>query len=524
MSRKHYTPKRYQKVAMRFGLERACAGFFLAPGLGKTSIILFIFKILKALGIVDTLLVLAKKTICYEVWPPEVQKWKGLEKLKVSVVHGDREAALQRKVSIFAMNYEGLEWLCQREQRWWFKGRKIMLCVDESSKLRNTNTVRFKSLKKILHRFVRRYILTGSPTPRSLMNIFGQIYVLDQGKSLGKYITKFKLEYFDPAGFMGTDWKLQEDGEKRMFKRIRHLILRFGHDQLNLPPLTFIKRRVTLPRKARAMYDKMEQEFVAMFEDGAVVAANAAVASGKCRQISNGAVFYDKHGDIMAEDAPSKVRSWKAVHDAKLESLVELLEELNGEPALVAYDFRHDKERIKKYLEKHAPEYASAPFIDGSTTPKQLRRAKKAWDRGELPVMFAHPATAGYGLNLQGKGGIVVYYAMTWNLEDFEQFYQRVWRQGQTRRVLVYLIMAKNTVDEVMWLSLKQKDEGQQRLLRAMEKHKWRKKNGSSYRLRASSGRRSASVLDAASARRLKRRQRRRMRLERRRERQRTRA
>jgi SNF2 family DNA or RNA helicase len=484
---------------MRFGLKRASAGFFLAPGLGKTSIILFIFKILKTLGLVDTLLVLAKKTICYEVWPAEARKWKGLEKLKVSVVHGDRDAALRKRVSIYAMNYEGLDWLTQKEQRWFFEDRKIMLAVDESSKLRNHGTQRFKALKKILHRFERRYILTGSPAPRSLMNLFGQVYVLDFGKALGRYITKFKLKYFEPTGFMGKDWTLQEDGEKRIYKQIKHLILRYGHDQLDLPPLTFIKRKVTLPPKAREQYDKMEEEFVMLFKDGAVVAANAAVASGKCRQIANGAVFYDDFGDIADEKKPF-TRKWKAVHDAKLDNLVELLEELNGEPALVAYEFRHDKERIKQYMKKHAPQFANAPFIDGATKPHELSKYKKRWDKGLEPVMFAHPATAGYGLNLQGKGGIVVYFAMTWNLEDFEQFYQRVWRQGQKRRVLVYLIMAKNTVDELMYKSIKIKDAGQQRLLKAMERHRWVSLN----RRRVKSSKKSSA--ERASERRPRRR------------------
>lgn len=500
---------------MAFGLKRPSAGFFLAPGLGKTSIILFIFKILKALGVVDTLLVLAKKTICYEVWPQETAKWKGLEKFKVSVVHGDRERALRRNVSIFAMNYEGLQWLSEKDQRWWFKDRKIMLAVDESSKLRNHGTQRFKSLKKILHLFHRRYILTGSPAPRSLLNLFGQVYVLDFGKSLGKYVTKFKLTYFEPTGFMGRDWVIQEDGEKRMFKKIKHLILRFGHDQLDLPPLTFIKRKVRLPKKARRLYEQMEKEFVAKFKGGAIVAANAAVASGKCRQLANGAAFYDDYGDIVNEKKPF-TRKWKAVHDAKLDNLVELLEELNGEPALVAYEFRHDKERIQKYLAKHAPQFKDAPFIDGATKPKQLRRYKRRWDKGLEPVMFAHPETAGYGLNLQGKGGIVVYFAMTWNLENFEQFYQRVWRQGQKRRVLVYLIMAKDTVDELMYQSLKIKDEGQQRLLKAMERYKW----ASSFRRQQRISRLSGSGHDDATSRRSERsrRERRRLRRARRRE------
>jgi SNF2 family DNA or RNA helicase len=236
-----------------------------------------------------------------------------------------------------------------------------------------------------------------------------------------------------------------------------------------------------------------------LFKDGAVVAANAAVASGKCRQIANGAVFYDDFGDIADEKKPF-TRKWKAVHDAKLDNLVELLEELNGEPALVAYEFRHDKERIKQYMKKHAPQFANAPFIDGATKPHELSKYKKRWDKGLEPVMFAHPATAGYGLNLQGKGGIVVYFAMTWNLEDFEQFYQRVWRQGQKRRVLVYLIMAKNTVDELMYKSIKIKDAGQQRLLKAMERHRWVSLN----RRRVKSSKKSSA--ERASERRPRRR------------------
>lgn len=422
------------------------------------------------MGIVDTLFVLAKKTICFEVWPREIKKWKGLEDLRFSIVHGNRRKKLKKRADVYIMNYEGLDWLSEKDQRWFFKDRRIMLAVDESSKLRNTGTLRFKSLKSMLHRFERRYILTGSPAPNGLMNLFGQVYTLDMGKRLGKFITHFRNKYFVPCGYMAMEWKPQKGAEKRIFKKLKPIVLRYGHDQLDLPPLTFIDRKVTLPPKAMKMYKRMEKELIVLLKEGAVVAANAAVASGKCRQIANGAVFYNKEGEVAAVDNKKATRKWKAIHDAKLENLVDLLEELEGEPALVAFEYKHDKERIKAYLAKHAPQFKNAPFVDGSTKRKQLKKYMRAWDRGDIPVMFAHPETAAHGLNLQGKGGIVIFFALTWNLENYEQFYQRVWRQGQERRVLVYRIIARNTVDRIMVNSLKSKDAGQRRLLAAMEK------------------------------------------------------
>lgn len=437
--------------------------------MGKTAIILFVFKILKKLGIVDCLFVLAKRLIVYEVWPPEVKKWKGLEDLKVSIVHGpEKKQRLAKNADIYLMNYDGLPWL--RKQKWFFRqGKKLMLAVDESSKLRNTDTERFRSLKAILPKFRRRYIATGSPTPRSLMNIFGQIYVLDLGASLGSGITKFRNKYFNPSGYGGFDWKLQDGAEKKIFKKLRKLVIRYGHDQLDLPPLTFIKRYITLGSKARELYDELEAEYVADWQNDEIVAANAAVASGKLRQIANGGIYINREGDYLTGEEGSK--ETVQIHYRKCEALVELLEELEGEPALVAYEYGHDKERLQRYLKKCAPQFKDAPFVDGKSKPDYIRKVKRQWDKGELPVIFGNPATVAHGLNMQGKGGIVIYFALTWDLENYEQFYQRVWRQGQKRRVLVYLILARDTVDEIMVHSLKYKDKGQQRLLRAMEHH-----------------------------------------------------
>ncbi len=474
-----YIPKPYQGESIRFGISRAAAGFFLAPGLGKTSITLFIFRILKKLGLIDELIVLAKRRIVYEVWPEEIRKWEQFEGMKCVICHGkDKRENLFKKADVRLLNYEGMQMLAERRKRKWQltplgkkffgRGKRLMLAVDESSKLRNTGTSRFKALKVMLGFFARRYILTGSPTPKSLMNLFGQVYTLDYGKALGEYITQFRNDYFYPTGFGGYDWQLQKGAEERIFKKLRPLVLRYGNDQLNLPPLTFVDRFVTLNPKARAIYDEMEEELIVRIENDEIVAANAAVASNKCRQIANGGIYYNKFGDLTGNIKAA--RGFKTIHDEKCEELVELLEELNGEPALVSYEYGHDVDRLRKYFKKNAPQFKDAPFVGGKMKDKEFAVYKKMWNRGELPVMFGQPESVAHGLNLQGKGGIVIFFALTWNLENYEQFIQRVWRQGQKRRVIVYRIIARNTVDIDQINSLKKKDRSQQALLKAMER------------------------------------------------------
>ncbi len=457
-----FDPKSYQEDCIRLGLKRPAFGFLLAPGLGKTAIILFIFKILKRLGIVDHLFVLAKKNIVYYVWQQEIKKWRQLRKLSSVVVHGSKkEDALRKDVDVYLMNYEGLAWL--KKQKWFFrKAGNLMLACDESSKLRNTNTVRFRRLKSLLKNFKRRYIMTGSPRPKSLMNLFGQIYVLDHGAALGQYITQFRNEYFQPHGYMGREWLPQKGAEKRMFKQIRKLVIRYGDDQLDMPPLNIggqFDRFCYLPKKHRALYNEMEEEMLIELDGDEITAANAAVASQKCRQIANGGLKYDNK------------KGYKWIHDVKCENLVDLLDELEGEPALVGYEFHHDRMRLQKYFAKHAPQYKDAPFVDGKTKDHVVGRIIYDYQKGRIPVLFGNTSLLAHGLNLQDAGGIVVFFSMTWNLEDYEQFIRRVWRQGQKRRVIVYRILMKDTVDERMVDVVRGNDKDQRRFLKAMEKH-----------------------------------------------------
>lgn len=478
-ARQFYIPKVYQENSIEFGLSRPKAGFFLAPGLGKTSISYFIFKILKAAGLVDEMLVLAKRRIIYEVWPQELKKWKQLKGLTCTVVHGKRKRTrLLKEADVRLMNYEGLSLLADRigrkyqltklGKKYFGRGKRIMLVVDESSKLRHTKTGRFKRLRQCLTHFDRRYILTGSPAPNGLMNLFGQVYTLDLGEALGQYITHYRNQFFMPSGYGGYQWVLQPGAEERIFKKLRPLVIRYGNDQLNLPPLTFVDRKFDLNRKSRTLYDEMEREYVMQWKNGEIIADNAAVASGKCRQIANGAVYYDKDGEIALSS--KKAKGTRIIHDDKCAELVELLEELNGEPALVSFEYGHDMTHLQSYFKKHAPQFAKAPFVGGKMKDKEFSKYKKMWDRGELPVMFGQPESVAHGLNLQGKGGIVIFFALTYNLENYEQFIQRVWRQGQKRRVIVYRLIARDTVDEDQISALRGKDRTQQALLKAMEK------------------------------------------------------
>lgn len=462
MKPREFEPKSYQLKSIRFGISRPAAGFFLAPGLGKTMIILTIFRLLKKWGYVDELWVFSKRRIIYEVWRQEVKKWN--LPFKVRIIHGaEKETRLYKRADIRLMNFEGIEWLATKQKRYFREakkaGRRLMLAIDESSKIKNSQTVRFRNLKKILQFFRRRYIMTGSPAAKGFMGLFSQVYVLDFGEAFGKYITEFRNEFFQPAGFMGRDWELQKGAKKRIFKKIRELVIRFGDDQLDMPPITYLKRWITLPKKARYLYDEMEEELIIKIQKGEVIAANSAVASGKCRQIANGGIFHNE-----------KEKGYSWIHDAKAENLLDLLEELNGEPALVSFEFHHDKWRLQKYFKKHAPQFADAPFVNSHTKDREFKKIKKAWDKGRLPVVFGNPQSVAYGLNMQGKGGIVIYFSMPWSLEDYEQFLRRVWRQGQERRVLVYHLIAKDTVDEDIWWTVKHHDKNQRALLNAMER------------------------------------------------------
>lgn len=461
-----FTPRKYQRRAIKFLIERGAAGLFLDPGLGKTMSVYAAYELIRDRAKVGPMLVITLLKPAYEVWPAEVDKW-GL-KLNVVVLHGkNREENLNSDADVYVINYEGLDWLVDQfavsnKLRSKFKGG--MLVIDESSAVKNRRTNRFENIKAIMNLFKRRVILTGTPSPNGLMDLWSQIYILDGGASLGRWITHFRSKYFHKSGYMGYDWQLNEGADTDIYKAIGPLILRIGDDELEgMPKIITTDYYVEMPDKAWGIYTDMRADLVASFGRHKLTAKNAAVATMKCRQIASGGLYVDMGRSETGRQIKRKVLN---LHDAKTEKLAELIEELNGKPVLVAVEFQHDVERIRKVLGN------KIPSLDGSIDLKEARRLMRLWNEGKIPVLLANPQSTAHGLNLQESGSHVIWYTMTWNLEWYIQFIRRLARQGQkAKRVMNYRILCRGTVDEVVAATTARKDATQKDLLNGLKSY-----------------------------------------------------
>jgi SNF2 family DNA or RNA helicase len=305
-----------------------------------------------------------------------------------------------------------------------------------------------------LNKFDRRWGLTGSPAPNSLLDIFGPQLVIDQGATFGPYISRFRTEYFYPSGYGGYEWKLMPDGEARIQAKLEGKVLRMAAlDHLDLPELAYNDVKIDLPANAKKIYDEFEKSLTIQLKEGDVTAVNAAVAVMKGQQIANG-------GSYLDSDASTN-RKTTHIHDAKTDAVVELVEELSGQPCIIGYHFAHDLERLKQV-------FPNAPIIGSGVVGEKLDKIIEDWNTGNVPVLLAHPMSAGHGLNLQGSGHAVIWYSLTWSLEIYEQFIRRLWRQGQKNHIMVHHIIAKDTIDEAIMLAVRRKDKTQQNLLNAV--------------------------------------------------------
>jgi SNF2 family DNA or RNA helicase len=440
-------PHEYQKNAIKMMLQQACVGLFLDPGLGKTAIALSAFKILKKAGYVQRMLVIAPLRPCYLVWPAEICKWANFQELKYAILHGpDKEDLLNVDADVFITNVDSVRWLFENSR---FKRLRCdILCVDESTKFKHANTkTRFQVIRHYLGAFKRRWILTGTPAPNGLIDLWGQIYLLDQGAALEPFITRFRLKYFFQSGYGGYDWTPQPHAIQAITERVAPLVIRLrAEDYLAMPEIQYIKIRIDLPEDARKTYKQVENEFYTKINEGEIVAANAAVAGGKCRQIANGAVY----------DAESKVHE---VHEAKLTAYEDLVEELSGQPSLVLYEYRHDLNRMRKRIK--------GPHLGAGVSRKREEEIYSAFNQGIVPILYGHPASMGHGLNLQEAAHHIIFFGLTWDLELYDQVIRRVYRQGQKEKVFVYHILARDTLDEVVFDTLGSKDRTQKSLLEA---------------------------------------------------------
>ena len=426
-------------------IGQACAGLFLDPGLGKTSISLAASKILFNKSLIKGVLVIAPLRAVYNVWPDEIQKWDAFSGLTCAILHGPGKLSclVGPQKNFYLINPEGVMWLCEQlaktpSKDWPFD----VLVVDESTKFKDSQTKRFKAMRGLINKFRRRYILTGTPAPNGLMDLFGQIYILDQGHSLGKFITHYRNTYFYSTGYGGYTWVPREDAMDEISERIAPLVMRMRHeDYLQLPPLVPKYVWLDLPQDVRSIYKNVEDNFLAEIGDAMIIAPSAAAAGIKCRQILNGAVY-------LSEDR----EDWQEIHDIKIDALKDLVEELEGQPLLVLYEFQHDRERIKKALGWEAI----------GQSAKKDSELIRMFNAGLLPGVIGHPASMGHALNLQGNCAHVCWFGLTWNLEHYDQAIRRVWRQGNNApRVIVHHICIRDSLDESVVRTLEAKDRTQ---------------------------------------------------------------
>lgn len=456
-----FQPHEYQKRAIQLMLQQSSVGLFLDPGLGKTATWLGAFVTLKNLGFVDKMLVVAPIKPMYGTWPREIEKYQDFEDLVWCFLHGpDKEWHLRNtEADVYLINPEGIQWLTEK-----CDPSKLadVLVIDESTKFKNSASKRFKSMRHIFPRFDRRWIGTGTPSPNGLEDLFGQIYILDGGASLGKYITHFRQRWFYQEGWNQYEWIPHDHAFDEITREIAPLVVQINAtDYLEMPELNVVDRLVKLPSKARRLYDEVEKEFIATIKDTehVIVAQSNAAAGAKCRQVANGAVYIDTQE--VKFDPPTKRDNFEVVHDEKLDALDELLEEIGEHPTIVVYEFQHDLHRLQR-------RHLDWPCLTGMSG-ESLQYVLREFDAGNISRLLIQ-SSGGHGLNIQSSCHHMVWFGLTWNWEDYKQMVDRLYRQGQrSSMVLVYRLLAEGTLDTVVAQRLEDKRMEEQRVKDAVK-------------------------------------------------------
>lgn len=469
-----FTPRPYQDIIGQFVFEHERCNVWAGMGMGKTSESIAIFNTLRTFGEANRCLVIAPKRVAVSTWPNEITKWhESFGHLSIVAAVGtpaQRIAALKKRADIVCINYDNLEWLIETVGDYWpwdmviadeatrLKGLRISLQTSSTGKefTKGQGSVRAKALAKVAFKKVRRWVnLTGSPAPNGIVDTWGQQWFIDGGKRLGSSFTAFQDRWFRSAptssGFTQLEpLSFAQSQVEGLLKDCSITIDAKDWFDIKQPIERHIM--VTLPPKARAIYDQMESELFAEIEQHDVEVFNAGGKSNKCLQIGSGAVYVDV-----------ETKEWVTVHDEKIEALRSIVAETNGEPLLVAYQFIPERERILKAFPK-------AQMLDKGD------RVEKAWCAGKVPMLVVHPASAGHGLNLQAGGRILVDFSTGWNLEFDEQVIERIGptrqlQSGFDRAVYRYRIVAEDTIEDMSVIPrIKTKAGVQESLKNAMKK------------------------------------------------------
>lgn len=440
-----FMPHDYQQYAIDFIESHETAAVLLDMGLGKTAITLTALNDLLFDSFeISRVLVIAPLRVARYTWPQEIMKWEHLKDIRYSVAFAtekERLAALQRKASIYIINRENVAWLVEKTD---FTYDTIV--IDELSSFKSWQSKRFKSLMKVRPLAKRAIGLTGTPSGNGLIDLFAEFKVLDMGKRLGRYITRYREAYFMPEkknGQVVFSYVPQPGAEERIYEKISDITISMkATDHLPMPELIESEYTVKMDKAEREIYSEMCDQLTIQMKDEEVTAANAGVLSGKLCQMANGAVYTDGGGVLH-------------IHDRKLDALEDIIESMNGKPLLVAYWFKHDAERIEKRF--------PAVRLDTDDTISR-------WNKGEIPVALIHPASAGHRLNLQSGGSTLVWFGITWSLELYQQTVARLYRQGQTVKIVVVQhLITQGTIDHRILNALKQKDKTQAALIEAVK-------------------------------------------------------
>ena len=433
----------YQVTGVKHVRFNKRSALWLEMGLGKTATVLTAIRDMLDDGTIRApVLVVAPKRVASHVWPTEPDKWHHLRDLTTTLVAGTprrRALLLKQHTDIHVIGRDLLNWLVAH-----VGGRKgwpySMVVIDEASGFKSHRSIRFRAIRKVLPSIDRLVELTGTPAPNGMMDLWSQIYMLDGGERLGRTLGHYRGRFYRPGNPHINEWIIKDGAAERIHKAVDDLCLTMeAEDYLEMPERIDVKVEVELPRDARAAYEKLETEFLLTFATGEeVYAPTSAILAGKLLQLVNGFLY-----SVEGEAVP--------MHDAKLEALAELAE--GDDNLLVAYRFKSDRASI---MEK---------FPDAVDVRDE--GAVDEWNAGRIRMLLAHPASAGHGLNLQDGGRVLVWYGLPWSLELYEQTCARLYRQGQTRAVTVYHVLAKDTIDKAVMDALSSKAKGQDALLAA---------------------------------------------------------
>ena len=448
---KDYIPRKYQETAQQFLLDNPSSALIMDMGLGKTAVCLHtiqeLFYNLETKGA----LIVAPKLVATVTWPVEVESWNSTSWMKYEILHGrKKDETFEKPAHLYFVNYSGLMWLIEKldalpESRWPFD----TVIWDESSRMKSASSQRFKKFKKLVRKFKRRVLLTGTPSAQGLQDLWSQYYLLDCGQRLGTAYKHYRNRYFYPVDFLQRKWEPLESSKKIIYEKVEDITLRVSReDNLDLPGADIIDVFLKMPKDARKIYDEFEKQMFAEIDDEGteIEAPTASVLSGRCHQLAGGAIY-------VTED-----RTWQIVHEAKMDALRSIYAKSKG-PLLVAYAFQHEKDRI-------LAEFPEAKFFNSKVDPKEI---VADWNAGKIKMLVCHPQSAGHGLNLQYGSHELCWFTLTWSLECYLQLNKRIDRQGQTKRCKIHRLIVEKTVEIALAAALERKEASQQDFMDALK-------------------------------------------------------